>query len=165
MPGIVSPLPAVEGPRHGGGCRGTSTAAAAAPRQPPPCSVLADNSFLLHVAVQSGLQGVKAKVPFPQFLLLHGRDNPHTTMSLVVETPETSENPTCNTRVSTSSISICQNFCGRLRTNQFTFTFTFRAFSRRFYPKRLKISTFVIGSVTIHRYRYSEDVRRTKCKY
>ena len=35
----------------------------------------------------------------------------------------------------------------------FTFTFTFRAFSRRFYPKRLTISTFVIGSVTIHRYR------------
>ena len=29
-------------------------------------------SFLLHVVVQSGLQGVKAKVPFPQFLLNHG---------------------------------------------------------------------------------------------
>ena len=28
--------------------------------------------YLLHVVVQSGLQGVKAKVPFPQFLLKHG---------------------------------------------------------------------------------------------
>ena len=35
-----------------------------------------NNPFLLHVAVQSG-QGVKAKVPFPQLLLHHGRDNPH----------------------------------------------------------------------------------------
>ena len=34
-------------------------------------------SLLLHVAVQLGLQGVKAKVHFPQFLLNHGRDNPH----------------------------------------------------------------------------------------
>ena len=33
--------------------------------------------FLLHVAVQSGLQEVKAKVPFPQFLPHHGRGNPH----------------------------------------------------------------------------------------
>ena len=31
---------------------------------------------LLHVAVQSGVQRVKAKVSFPQFLLYHGRDDP-----------------------------------------------------------------------------------------
>ena len=46
-----------------------------------------------------------------------------------------------------------------------TFTFTFRAFSRRFYPKRLTISTFVIRSETIYHCRYSKDVHRTKCKY
>ena len=40
-------------------------------------------------------------------------------------------------------------------------TFTFRAFSRGFYPKRLTISTFVIRSATIHRYRYSKE----KLKY
>ena len=34
------------------------------------------NPFLLHVTVQSGHQRVKAKVPFPQLLLNHGRDNP-----------------------------------------------------------------------------------------
>ena len=45
------------------------------------------------------------------------------------------------------------------------FTFTFRAFSRRFYPKRLTISTFVIRSATIYLCRYSKDVHRTKCKY
>ena len=39
-------------------------------------TIQGNNSFLFHVVVQSGLQGVKAKVPFPQFLLLHGRDNP-----------------------------------------------------------------------------------------
>ena len=44
-----------------------------------------------------------------------------------------------------------------------TFTFTFRAFSRRFHPKRLTISTFVIRSAMIHRYRYGKDVHRTKC--
>ena len=32
---------------------------------------------------------VKAKVPFPQFLLHHGRDNPHYKSLLVVEVPET----------------------------------------------------------------------------
>ena len=31
-----------------------------------------NNSFLFHVVVQSGLQGVKAKIPFLQFLLDHG---------------------------------------------------------------------------------------------
>ena len=36
------------------------------------------------------LQRVKAKVPFPQFLLNHGSDNPH--YSLVVEIQETSKN-------------------------------------------------------------------------
>ena len=35
------------------------------------------NPFLLHVALKSGLQGVKAKVPFPKFLLNLGRDNPN----------------------------------------------------------------------------------------
>ena len=44
-------------------------------------------------------------------------------------------------------------------------TFTFRAFRRLFYPKQLTISTFVIRSATIHCYRYSKDVHRTKCKY
>ena len=35
-----------------------------------------NNPFLLH-AVQSGLQGVKAKVPLPQFLHNHGGETPH----------------------------------------------------------------------------------------
>ena len=39
--------------------------------------------------------------------------------------------------------------------NAFTFTFTFKAFSRCFYPKRLTISTFVIRSEKIYRRRYS----------
>ena len=42
-----------------------------------------------------------------------------------------------------------------------SFTFTFRAFSRRFYPKRLTISIFVVRSATIYRYRYSKDVHRS----
>jgi hypothetical protein len=42
-----------------------------------------------HVAVHV-LQRVKAKVPFPQFLLNHGSDNPHN--SLVVEIQDTSKN-------------------------------------------------------------------------
>ena len=42
-----------------------------------------------HVAVHV-LQRVKAKVPFPQFLLNHGSDNPHN--SLVVEIQGTSKN-------------------------------------------------------------------------
>ena len=42
-------------------------------------------------------------------------------------------------------------------------TSTFKAFSRRFYPKRLTISTFVIRSATIYRCRYRKDVHRTKC--
>ena len=46
-----------------------------------------------------------------------------------------------------------------------TLRFTFRAFSRRFYPKWLTVSTFVIRSETIYRCRYSKDVHRTKCKY
>ena len=41
-------------------------------------------------------------------------------------------------------------------------TFTFRAFGRRFNPKRLTISTFVIGSETIYRCLCSKDVHRTK---
>ena len=36
----------------------------------------------------------------------------------------------------------------RWKLQTFTFTFKFRAFSRRFYPKRLTISTFVIRSET-----------------
>ena len=47
----------------------------------------------------------------------------------------------------------------------FKFTFTFRAFSRHFYPKRLTISTFVTRSASIYRCRYRKDVHRTKCKY
>ena len=50
-----------------------------------------NNPFLLHVAVQYGLQGVRAIVPFPQLLLNHGRDNPHYESCCG---PETSENPT-----------------------------------------------------------------------
>ena len=46
-----------------------------------------------------------------------------------------------------------------------TFTFTFRAFRKLIYLKRLTISTFVIRSETIYRCRYSKDVHRTKCKY
>ena len=45
-------------------------------------------SFLLHVAVQSGL--LRVKDPFTQFLLLHGRDNPYESLLVV----EVSENPT-----------------------------------------------------------------------
>ena len=47
-----------------------------------------NNSFLFHVVVQSGLQGVKAKIPFPQFLLNHGRDNP-TPLRVAPELPTT----------------------------------------------------------------------------
>ena len=47
----------------------------------------------------------------------------------------------------------------------FTFTFTFSAFSRRFYPKRLTLSTFVIRSETIYHCQYSKDGHRAKCKY
>ena len=47
------------------------------------------NPFLLNVIVHV-LQGVKAKVPFPQFLLNHGGDNPN--YSLVVELLGTSKN-------------------------------------------------------------------------
>ena len=43
-----------------------------------------NNRFLLHIVVQSGPQRVIAKVPFPQFLLHHGRDNPYYVSSLVV---------------------------------------------------------------------------------
>jgi hypothetical protein len=39
--------------------------------------------------------------------------------------------------------------------------FTFRAFSRRFYPKRLTISTFSKEREIIYRCRYSKDVHRT----
>ena len=46
----------------------------------------------------------------------------------------------------------------------FTFKFTFREFRRRFYPKRLTISTFVMRSETIYRCQYRKDVHRAKCK-
>ena len=49
-------------------------------------TIAGNNPFVLHVMVHV-LQGVKAKVPFPQFLT--------PTTSLVVEIPETSENTTC----------------------------------------------------------------------
>ena len=39
-------------------------------------TIAGNNPFLLHVVVHV-LQGVKAKVPFPQFILHHGWDNPH----------------------------------------------------------------------------------------
>ena len=41
------------------------------------CPTHGNNPFLLHIAFQSWLQRIKAKIPFPQFLLHHGRDNPH----------------------------------------------------------------------------------------
>ena len=44
---------------------------------PPVGAAAGDDPILLHVVVQPGLQGVKAKVSFSQFLLNHGRDNPH----------------------------------------------------------------------------------------
>ncbi|CAL8338343.1 unnamed protein product [Boreogadus saida] len=59
----------------------------------------ANNPFLLHVVVHV-LEGVKAKVPFPQFLLNHGSDNPHN--SLVVEIQDTSKNRQ-ETRVTVST--------------------------------------------------------------
>ena len=52
-----------------------------------------NNPFLLHVTVQSGLQGVKAKVPFPPNSFWTMAEITPTT-SLIVETPETSENLT-----------------------------------------------------------------------
>ena len=45
------------------------------------------------------------------------------------------------------------------------YSFTFRAFSRRFYPTRHTISTFVIRSETIYCCQYSKDAHRTQCKY
>ena len=96
LPGIVSPLPAARCgppatrrrlPRDR--CR-SDFAAVEVPRQPPPCCGLAvevprqraagsgetipGNNYF-HVVVQSGLQS-QSHIPFPQFLLLHGRDNP-----------------------------------------------------------------------------------------
>jgi hypothetical protein len=47
------------------------------------------NPFFLNVMVHV-LQGVKAKVPFPQFLLNHGGDNPN--YRLVMELLGTSKN-------------------------------------------------------------------------
>ncbi|CAL8274476.1 unnamed protein product [Boreogadus saida] len=41
-----------------------------------------NNPFLLHVPAQSGLQHVKSKVPSPQFLLNHGRDNPRVLLAV-----------------------------------------------------------------------------------
>ena len=48
-----------------------------------------NNPFLIHVSVQSGLQGVKSKVPFPQFLFKHGREPP---LQVFTCSGETSEN-------------------------------------------------------------------------
>ena len=56
----------------------------------PPAQLPEYNPFLLHVTVQSGLQRVKANVPFPQFFSTTGRDNPHYESLLVVKVPETS---------------------------------------------------------------------------
>ena len=50
--------------------------------------------FLLHVAVQTGHQGFKAKVSFRQFFLNHGRDNHRYKTLIIVEGQETLENPT-----------------------------------------------------------------------
>ena len=64
---------------------------------PPPGSRASagdNNPFLLHVVVQSELQGVKAKVLFPQFLLNHGRDIPHHESRCGSRLPEMPENPT-----------------------------------------------------------------------
>ena len=52
-----------------------STATGATPPGHRRETIAGNNPFLLYVAVHSGLQGVKAKVPFPQFLLNHGSDN------------------------------------------------------------------------------------------
>ena len=62
MPGIVSRLPAVEGPQA------CDTKEAA---EGPPVTILGNNSFILHVAVQSVLQ-----------------------IDVELKEPETSENPT-----------------------------------------------------------------------
>ena len=53
------------------------------------------------------------------------------------------------------------SFCSDDISGSPSFTFTF---SRRFYPKRLTMNTFVIRSETIYRRPYSKDVHRTKCK-
>ena len=46
------------------------------------CPAYGNNPFLLHVAFQPGLQRVKAKVIFPQFLLHPGWDTPTTSLYL-----------------------------------------------------------------------------------
>ena len=46
------------------------------------CVSLADNPFLLHVAVH-GLQRVKAKVPFPQFFSTMAEITPTTSLYLL----------------------------------------------------------------------------------
>lgn len=46
----------------------------------------------------------------------------------------------------------------------YLFTFTFRAFSWRFYPKRRTINTFVRRETIKYRYRYSKDARRTNSR-
>ena len=49
---------------------------------------------------------------------------------------------------------------------RFTFTLTFRAFSRRFYPKRLTMSTFQSEEgETIYCCRYSMDVHSSSAKH
>ena len=42
--------------------------------------------------------------------------------------------------------------------------FAFGAFSRRFYPKRRTINTFVRRETIKYRYRYSKDARRTNSR-
>ena len=52
-----------------------------------------------------------------------------------------------------------------LFTFTFTFIFTFRSFSRRFYQKRVTISTFVRRrKTTIYCCQDSKEVHRTKCR-
>ena len=52
-----------------------------------------------------------------------------------------------------------------LKLDTTTFTFTFRAFSRRFYPKWLTVRTFVRRKrCSIYHCRYSKDVCWTKCQ-
>ena len=51
-----------------------------------PHSAYGNDAFLLHDAVTSGLQRIKAKVPVPQFLRHHGQDKPHYESLLVVIT-------------------------------------------------------------------------------
>ena len=64
-----------------------------------------------------------------------------------------------------SSLLLDLLFSIRVNIENSSFKFTFRAFCRQFYPKRLTISRFVRRrETTICLCLYSKDVHRTKCQ-